>query len=64
MKIKLDRSQLEAKLLIATSILGNNVPLPILNEALFKMEEKNLSITTSDGQITMTIRLPYELESG
>jgi DNA polymerase-3 subunit beta len=64
MKIKLERKLLEQKLLIAVSVLGNNIQPPILNEALFKMEKKNLSITTSDGGVTMTTRLPYQLESG
>lgn len=64
MKIKVERSQLEAKLLIAVSVLGNNVQPPILNEALIKMSKDSMSITTSDNQVTMTVSLPYEIESG
>ena len=64
MKIKLNRELLEKKLSTAVSVLGNNVQPPILNEALFKMGKNDLSITTSDGGITMTVSLPYELENG
>jgi len=64
MKIKLNRETLEKQLVTAVSVIASNPQPPILREALFEFSEENLAITTSDGRLTMTIRLPYELEHG
>lgn len=56
MKLTLEREVFAKKIQAAISALGNS-PIPVLNEALLQVKKEKLFITTSNGEVQITVSM-------
>jgi DNA polymerase III sliding clamp (beta) subunit (PCNA family) len=61
MKLTLERESFAKKVEAAISALGNSI-IPVLNEAFFQIKKDRLFITTSNGEVQLTVSTPCEVE--
>jgi DNA polymerase III sliding clamp (beta) subunit (PCNA family) len=61
MKLTLERESFAKKVEAAISALGNSI-IPVLNEAFFQIKNDRLFITTSNGEVQLTVSTPCEVE--
>jgi DNA polymerase III subunit beta len=62
MKFSVSSSELLKQLSVASGALGSNPVLPILEDFLFKIEDKQLTITASDLETTITTGLEVQAD--